>query len=262
MWPRPCLQCKKSKVSSHIHSSVPVIPVPTRRFSHVHINIMGSVLSSQGYSYLLTMIHRTSRWLEVALLTSIFAESCVQAFLSTWVSRFGVSVVLTSDRGDQFTSSVLSGDYASLEILASTTTSFHPQSNRMMEQFHGFLKSALCSCLASSDWFLHLPLVLLGLRTVTKDDTGLSVSNAVYGSTLTVLGEFLGSPELPPSAYLSKIKQAVAGFAFLPPHYVPQSPPHQLTAALLSEKFVFVPEDASTPYLAPSSREINNSASR
>ena len=30
-------------------------------------------------------------------------------------------------------------------------------------------------------WFLHLPLVLLGLRTVAKDDTGLSVSEAVCG---------------------------------------------------------------------------------
>ena len=47
------------------------------------------------------------------------------------------------------------------------------------KRFHLSLKSTLRSRLASSDWFLHLPLVLLGLRTVPKEDTGLSVSKAV-----------------------------------------------------------------------------------
>ena len=90
-----------------------------------------------------------------------------------------------------------------------------------------------------------------GLKTIPKDDTGLSVSKAVYGSPLTVPGEFLGSPELPPSSYLSKIEQAVAGFTFPPPHHVLQSPPCQQPAVLMSAKYVFIQEDASTPSLAP-----------
>ena len=76
----------------------------------------------------------------------------------------------------QFTSSIWSGVCASLGILASTTTSFHPQSNGMIKQFHHSLKSALLSGLASSDCFFHLPLVLLRFRTVPKDEIGLSVS--------------------------------------------------------------------------------------
>ena len=43
----------------------------------------------------------------------------------------------------------------------------------------------------------------------------------------------------------------MASFAVPLPHNVPQSPPHELQAALLAVKFVFVPEDASTPSLAP-----------
>ena len=104
---------------------------------------------------------------------------------------------------------------------------------------------------SSPSTVLHLPLVLLGLRTVPKDDSGLSVFEAVYGSPLTVPGEFLGSPELPPSSYLSKIERAVPGFAVPPPHHVFQSPPCQLPVALLSAKYVFVREDASIPSLAP-----------
>ena len=140
--------------------------MPTRRFSHVHIEIVGPLPSSQGFFYLLTMIDQTTCWLEVALLASISAESCVcvRTFLSTWVSGFGVPEVLTSDRLAQFTSSVWSRVCLSHGILASTRNSFHPESNGMIERFHRCLKSALCSHLASSDWFLHLPLVFLGLQ--------------------------------------------------------------------------------------------------
>ena len=95
-----------------------------------------------------------------------------------------------------------------------------PQVSGMIERFHCSLKLALRSRLAGSDWFLHLPLVLLGLRTVPKDDTGFSVSEAVYGSPLTLPREFLESPELPLSSFLRKIETAVAGFAIPPPHHM------------------------------------------
>jgi len=118
----------------------------------------------------------------------------------------------------------------------------------MIERFHRTLKNALRARLASSDWYSHLPLVLLGLRTTPKDDTGLSASEAVYGSPslffpLTVPGEFLGSPDLPPSAFLRKIDEAVTGFAIPPLHHVHVSPPNQLPPALLTCKYVFVRKD-------------------
>ena len=184
----------------------------------------------------------------MALLASISAESCVCAFLSTWISRLEVLADLTYDRRAQFTSSVWSPVCSSLGSLPPRQLIFI-QSTGMIEHFHCSPKSALRSPLASSDWFLHLPLVLLGLRMVPKDDTGLSVSEAVDGFPLTIPGEFLGSPALPLSRYLSKIGCAVAGFTIPLPHHVFQSPPHQLPAALMSYKYVFVQEDLqSLPY--------------
>ena len=251
LWAKSCISCQKSKISTHVHSPVPSIPVPTRRFSHVHIDIVGPLPSSQGFSYLLTMIDRTTRWPEVAPLSSISAESCVRAFISTWISRFGVPAVLTSDRGTQFTSSVWSGVCAVLGISTSTTTSFHPQSNGIIERFHRSLKSSLRARLAGSDWMSHLPLVLLGLRATPKDDTGLSVSEAVYGSALTLPGEMLDVPELPSDSFLRKVERAVDGFAVPPPHHVRPTSPSQLPAALVTTKFVFVRDDTVKPTLAP-----------
>ena len=39
VWARGCLQCQWSKIQTHVKASVPAISVPSRRFSHVHIDI-------------------------------------------------------------------------------------------------------------------------------------------------------------------------------------------------------------------------------
>ena len=268
VWAKSCLQCQRSKIQGHVKTSVPAIPVPLRRFSHVHIDIVGPLPSSQGYSYLLTMINRTTRWPEAVPLSSISTEACVRAFISSWVSRFGVPATLTSDRGSQFTSSVWARVCRVLGISTSQTTSFHPQSNGMIERFHRSLKSSLRARAADSDWVSHLPLVLLGLRSVPKEDTGFSVSEAVYESPLTIPGEFLDTPEIPSSQFISKVEKVIAGFSTPPPHHVQHSPSVEVPAALQTAKFVFVREDASKPSLSPLYRGpylvigVNSSTSR
>ena len=251
LWSRACLRCQQSKVQTHVKSSVPRIPVPARRFSHVHLDLVGPLPSSQGYSYLLTMIDRTSRWPEAVPLSSITAESCARAFIASWVSRFGVPALLTTDRGAQFTSSVWSEVCSVLGVSHIQTTSFHPQSNGMIERFHRSLKGALRARLASSDWVSHLPLVMLGLRAAPKDDSGFSPAEAVYGSTLSLPGEFIEHTELPPEVFLRKIERAVSGLSGPPRHHVTPSSPQPLPRELLAAEFVFVRDDTSKPPLSP-----------
>ena len=92
---------------------------------------------------------------------------------------------------------------------------------------------------------------MLGLRSVPKEDTGVSVSEAVYCSALTIPGEFLDGPELPSSQFLSKIGKAISGFSVPQTNQVPQQPPAEVPASLTTARFVFVREDASKPSLAP-----------
>ena len=78
----------------------------------------------------------------------------------------------------------------------------------MVVRFHRSLKSSLRARLAGSDWVPHLPLGLLGLRATPKDDTGLSVSEAVYGSPLTLPGELVDVPDyflMPSSGKLTEL---------------------------------------------------------
>ena len=121
-------------------------------------------------------------WSYPSALVGISAAECASAMFHELISHFGVPVVITSDRDTQFTSSLWSAICSLLNIKHKTITAFHPQSNGIVERFHRQLKNSLGACLASSDWFVHLPWVLLGLRSVPRED---SASEAVYGSKLT-----------------------------------------------------------------------------
>lgn len=70
------------------------------------------------------------------------------------------------------------------------TTSYHPQSNGMIERWHRTLKAALM-CHESNSWCEILPIVLLGLRTVHKEDIGVSPAEMLYGQTLRLPGELI-----------------------------------------------------------------------
>ena len=82
------------------------IPIPQRRFSHIHVNIVGPLQQSNGFTHLFTIIDRTSCWMEAVPLVQTTAAACAKVLISHWVSRFGVLQTLTSDRGPQFTSNV------------------------------------------------------------------------------------------------------------------------------------------------------------
>ena len=107
----------------------------------------------------------------------------------------------------------------------------------MIDRFHISLKAALHACLAGSEWFLYLSLVLLGLQSVHKENMSFSISKTVFGSPLTVPGEFLEGGEILPSRFLQKIEHAVSIFTIPPPHHVPPAEPAFLPPVLLAARF-------------------------
>jgi len=61
-WAQACLQCQRSKIGRHNRSRTGNFLSPTKRFEHIHMDIVGPLPSSNGYKYCLTIIDRFSRW--------------------------------------------------------------------------------------------------------------------------------------------------------------------------------------------------------
>ena len=73
-WCKECIPCQMSKVTKHTVPKLREIPVPSRRFTEVNLDILGPLSPSQGFRYLLTMSDRNTRWLEVTELDDISAS--------------------------------------------------------------------------------------------------------------------------------------------------------------------------------------------
>ena len=132
------------------------------------------------------------------------------------------------------------------------TTAYHPQSNGIVERFHRHLKSALMARLTGPDWIDELPWVLLGIRTVPKEDLECSSAEMVYGAPLTVPGDFLprGQDTDDVAQFLPRLRETVRKLAPLPP--VPHGTrPSSVPTALADSRFVFVRRDSHRPPLTP-----------
>jgi len=178
------------------------IDIPLTKFSHVHVDLVGPLPPAvDGATHLLTVVDRTTRWPEVQPIKGTTAQVVADAFVSVWVSRFGVPATVTTDRGPQF----LSGTWACLsETLGFkhlTTTAYHPQSNGMVERLHRQIKESLRARSSGLAWADHLPWVLLGLRAAPKDEANVSTAEVTLGVKLALPGPALpaqeGTGELP-----------------------------------------------------------------
>jgi len=247
---RNCMDCQRSKVQQHTRPPLEKFEEPVRRFSHIHIDLVGPLPQSRGCTHLLTVVDRSTRWPEAIPLAETSASTCARALLSQWIARFGVPSQITSDRGSQFASQVWEQLCTLLGMRRIMTTAYHPQANGLVERFHRSLKAALRARLSDVHWRDHLPLVLLGLRTVPRDEDGVSCGERVYGSPLSLPGEFLDVPEPPSDVFLRRLHDAIEGTRPLVPRPPPTLPVH-LPEALDKCKFVFVRREGVIPPLVP-----------
>ena len=107
------------------------------------------------------------------------------------------------------------------------TTSYHPIANGLIERFHRQLKASLKCSSNSIKWTDSLPLILLGIRTVVKDDLQCSTAELVYGTTLRLPAEFFTSTITStddPSTYVTRLK---SGMSKLKPPPVRPQPQHK-----------------------------------
>jgi hypothetical protein len=101
-WCRDCQLCALGKASPQHTAPVQPIPVQERRFTPVHVDLVGPLpTSAEGFKYVFNMVDRSSRWLEAVPLKSMAAEDCVDELISAWVARSGMPTIITSDQGRQ-----------------------------------------------------------------------------------------------------------------------------------------------------------------
>ncbi|KAG8192440.1 hypothetical protein JTE90_017970 [Oedothorax gibbosus] len=89
-WCKACLECQKNKIHRHTKSAIGDYPLPSCRFSHINVDVVGPLPTSCGFSYVLTWCR------QVQPLAGGFPDGrpdCCdhrRNILRRWISRFGV----------------------------------------------------------------------------------------------------------------------------------------------------------------------------
>ena len=249
-WVQACIPCQRSKITRHTHAPLGTFQSTFDRLDHVHLDLIGPLPPSKNNAYCLTMIDRATRWLEVVPIPDMRADTVAEAFITTWLSRYGCPSVITTDQGRQFEADLTHQLFLLCGIKRIRTTAYHPQSNGKIENIHRTLKTAVTSYLRSQDWCAQLPLILLALRSSIHCDTDISPAEALFGQELRLPGDFF-APNPPQHRHelLERISSAIAMFQNIPHH--DQNRAVYVPADLATCTHVFVRDDRCRPPFTP-----------
>ena len=193
--------------------SRPVLPAS----DDVMCDIVGPMPSSEGHRYLLTLVCRTSRWLEALPLKEANSATIARAFIHGWVRNFGLPRKLTCDNATTFTSKLWRGINDQLGTIVSYTPIYNPASLGSLERQHSDLKSSLRATLLTmgqehqGNWVRILPWVLLGRRTSYHGEMKATPAQVVFGEDPVLPGDIIppmGSGETL-DALLTRVKANV-----------------------------------------------------
>jgi cleavage and polyadenylation specificity factor subunit 1 len=184
---------------------------PAARFLHVHIDLVGPLPTSVGYTYCLTAVGLFTRCPEAVPIPDITADTVACALLTGWIFRFGRPQTISIDQRRQSDSQHFQSLARLCGIQLSRTTAYHPAANGLVERFHRTLK-AVIMCHEDQQWTEALPLVLLGIRTAFKEDLQASVAELVYGEPLRIPGDLLAPAADPvdPAHLITELRQHMA----------------------------------------------------
>ncbi|GBN25307.1 hypothetical protein AVEN_123068-1 [Araneus ventricosus] len=109
--------------------------------------------------------------------------STVAELIRSWISCYGVPMILHSGQGTNFNSALFTELCKLLVILKTRTTALHPESDGMVERFNRTILNHLSLFVSrnQTDWDIHLPLFLLAYSSAEHEVTGLTPAEMLFG---------------------------------------------------------------------------------
>ncbi|XP_068208702.1 uncharacterized protein [Palaemon carinicauda] len=182
---KSCHQCQMVEKPNQKITKAPLILIPAveEPFTQIVIDIVGPLPKTKtGFQYMLTIMDRTTRFPEVIPVRGI-KSGIVIKHLMDFFSRYGLPREIQSDQGSNFTSREFQAKMNELGIKHNLASSYHPESQGILERFHSTLKNALTKyCLDHvEEWDKDLPLLLFASRSAPSESLGFSPFQMVYG---------------------------------------------------------------------------------
>ena len=163
----------------------PLLPNPVENaFDRVALDILGPFLvSRKGNRYICVFSDYLSHWCKAIPVPSVEASVIAHLLVDEVVSRHGAPKVLLSVRGKNFLSKLIAKVCKIFQIHKVNTSSYHPQTDGLVERFNSTLCQSLSMYVAKDqkDWVEYIPLILFAHRTSICEEIGDSPFYVLYG---------------------------------------------------------------------------------
>ncbi|GBM68306.1 Transposon Ty3-I Gag-Pol polyprotein [Araneus ventricosus] len=173
-------------------------------FERMTLDILGPFpVTTKGNRYVLVLMDYFTKWPEAIPIPDQEASTVAEELVRSWISCYGVPMILHSDQGTNFNSALFTKLCELLGILKTRTTALHPESDGMVERFNRTILNHLSLFVSrnQTDWDTHLPLFLLAYRSAEHEVTGLTPAEMLFGRTLRLPCDILfGRPSETPSS--------------------------------------------------------------
>ena len=197
-----CHTCQLAKQSRTVDPGIGKMEVPDERFTFVHLDVVGPLTESSGKKSLLSVLDRTTKWLECFPMTNATSEECCKAFLEC-TSRYGIPSMAMSNNGNTFVANLYQDIMKTFNIKVLLSPAYHQQANGAVEHQHQNLENSLRAAIIEmgqfhkKQWIKVLPWTLLGRRVAFQPHLDASSAQLVFGKALQFPGALLTKPGPP-----------------------------------------------------------------
>ena len=138
--------------------------------------------SIKGYKCIPVVCDSATRYPEDIPLKRFIADAVTEELISLF-ARYGVPMEILTDQGTNFTSQLLQVLYRLLGVKPIKTTPYHPQSNRLVEQFNKTVIVLLRRIIQGEgqEREKYLSYVILAYHEVPQESTGFSPFELIFG---------------------------------------------------------------------------------
>jgi hypothetical protein len=179
-----CLTCAERKSGKHIKLPLLGMPVSTRPMQMIRIDLVGPYNKTQkGNMYMLTAIDYFTKYAWAIPIPDATTETIMKEIMKQIVCVYGAPEIILTDRGSAFKSELAEAIYALINSKKIQTTSYHPQTNGLIERFHRGMNDMLsCICKENpNDWDENIQYVMMSYHSVKQKTTGYTPNYLMYG---------------------------------------------------------------------------------
>ena len=181
---KKCPECQRNKHSRHI--KLPMEPTTTDRepMSSIEMDLVGPLpTDNRDNKYILSIHCKFSRYIVAAPLPDKKAETVAKTFVDRFILVYGVPRIILTDRGKEFTASLMSELCELLGVAKMQSTAFHHQTLGLTEISHKHLGAFLRIVTNNGlkDWSDWISSWAFAYNTNVNVDTKYSPYELVFG---------------------------------------------------------------------------------